>query len=60
MESCQLHLAAGQVNRNKHLVKTLLHLGYIYFDGLALMVMFAMMCSLSLGHRQEHHALKVH
>ena len=57
MESCQLHLVAGQVNRNKHLVKTLLHLGYIYFDGL---VMFAQMCFLSLGHRQKHHALKVH
>ena len=41
MGACQVHLAyytAGQVNRNKHFVKTLLHLEDIFFDGLTILV----------------------
>ena len=41
MGACQVHLAyytAGQVNRNKHFVKTLLHLEDIFFDGLTIWV----------------------
>ena len=40
MDSCQVHLAAdtGQVNRNKHLVKTLFQLEGVYLDGLTMTV----------------------
>ena len=74
VESCQVHLAhtgqhwttlddtGRQVNRNKHLVKTLLQLECTYFDRLAMTVkkrkkkFVQMICSISTVHRQDHHA----